>query len=161
MNSENERMDSGKKTFEELLEQDGSFCWTNVGRSMLPLIREGRDVIVIRKRPEGRLKKYDAVLFRRPGVTGRGAYVLHRICRVCPDGTYDIVGDNCIRRESVKEENILGILTAVRRNGKTIRADSLPYLLYSRLSCFLFPLRFLLFRSLDLARLIRNSLRGH
>ena len=36
-------------TFEEELEQNGKLVYTNVGVSMLPLLREGRDVMLIEK----------------------------------------------------------------------------------------------------------------
>lgn len=151
-------MTAEEQTFEQILERDGSFCWKNTGCSMQPLIREGKEIIVIRKRPEGRLKKYDAVLFRRPGAAGPGTYILHRVYRVDPDGTYRIAGDNCSYTETVKEEDVIGVLSAVYRNGKTIRADSLPYRLYSRLSCYLYPLRCLRFRLLTDAHNIRHHL---
>jgi len=102
------------KTFEEVLDETGSLLYKNVGVSMLPLIREGRDFIYITKRPNERLKKYDVALFHRPHIKGRGEYVLHRILKVNPDSTYWIVGDNCIGGETVKEENIIGVLSTVK-----------------------------------------------
>ena len=104
--------------FETILAETGTLCYKSVGVSMLPLIRQGRDMIVINRRPAERLKKYDVALYVRPGVSGRGAYVLHRVMRVNPDGTYWILGDNCISGETVKEENILGVLSRVVRKGK-------------------------------------------
>ena len=73
-------------TFEEELERSGKLAYTNVGVSMLPLIRQEKDVMVIEKADTYR--PLDAVLFRRKGVTGRGAYVLHRILKIMPDGRY-------------------------------------------------------------------------
>ena len=57
----------------------GSLVYTNVGVSMRPLIRQGRDLLVIRT-CTGRLRKYDIPLYQRPS----GQYVLHRIARVLP-----------------------------------------------------------------------------
>jgi len=118
------------KTFEEILNETGSLLYKNVGISMLPLIREGRDFIYITKRPVERLKKNDVVLFRRPGVVGRGEYVLHRVLKVNTDGTYWIVGDNCTMGETVKEENVLGVLSAVKRKNKTVYVTDFEYKLY-------------------------------
>jgi len=118
------------KTFEEVLNETGSLMYKNVGVSMLPLIREGRDYMYIKKRPADRLKKYDVALFRRPNVKGRGEYVLHRVLRVNNDGTYRIVGDNCNGGETVKEENILGVLSAVKRKNKTVSVTDFGYKLY-------------------------------
>ena len=41
-------------TFEELLEQNGYIVYTNVGRSMLPLLRQRRDIIEIHRKESGR-----------------------------------------------------------------------------------------------------------
>jgi len=128
------------QSFEQVLNESGSLLYKNVGISMLPLIREGQDYIYIKKRPPERLKKNDVVLFSRPHVQGRGRYVLHRIRKVNKDGTYWIVGDNCINGETVKEENILGVLSAVKRNGKTVNMTDSGYRLYVALV----PLRRLL-----------------
>ena len=43
---------------------------------------------------------------------------MHRILRVNPDGSYWIVGDNSFSGETVQEEQILGVLSAVMRDGK-------------------------------------------
>ena len=54
---------SETSSFEELLKRDGKLVYTNVGVSMMPLLRQHRDVMVIARVPEGeRLKKYDAQL---------------------------------------------------------------------------------------------------
>ena len=44
--------------FEDVIERDGKLVYTNVGDSMLPFIRQDRDLVVIEK-PRGRLKKHD------------------------------------------------------------------------------------------------------
>ena len=67
-----------KYTYEEVLEKDGKLIYRNVGTSMLPLIRENRDLIIIEKKGRERLKKYDVVLYKR----ANGQYVLHRIIKV-------------------------------------------------------------------------------
>ncbi len=133
-------------SFEQVLARDGRLVYTNKGVSMLPLLREGRDLMVIERKEPERCKKWDAVLFRRPGVEGRGAYVLHRILRVNADGSYWIVGDNCLSGEMVREENVLGVLRAVVRNGKTIPVDAPLMRVYVWLWCVCPPLRFFLLR---------------
>ena len=94
-------------TFEEELNRSGRLVYTNVGVSMMPLLRQGRDVMLIEKRDPKDLRRFDAVFFKRPGVTGRGAYVMHRILRILPDGNYWIVGDNCTSGEIVPPADIL------------------------------------------------------
>ena len=138
-----------KTTFEELLEKTGVIVYTNKGVSMMPLLRQDRDLMVIERKGSERCKKYDAVLFRRPG--SQGVYVLHRILRVNDDGTYWIVGDNCVTGETVREENVLGILTAVVRDGKNIPVTGRGYRAYVHLWCDCYPLRFGILRARNLA----------
>ena len=98
---------------EELL-RSGNVMFTNKGVSMRPFIREGKDLMIIEKRtPEMKLKKGDAVLFERPS----GALVLHRIYK-SEQGGFLILGDNCLEPEYVEDERVLGLLTAVVRDGK-------------------------------------------
>lgn len=114
---------------------------------MMPLIKQGRDVLVIVRRPKGRLKRLDIPLYRRPS-DPEGKYVLHRILRVCGDGTYWICGDNRHWVEKgVRDEQIIGVLQAVVRDGKTVDLNkSWKYKLYSHLWCDLFPIRSFIFR---------------
>lgn len=136
----------GKLSFEEVLDRDGRLVYTNVGISMLPLIREGRDVMTIEKRDVTALQKYDAVLFRREHIKGRGKYVLHRILKVFPDGNYYIVGDNCTEGESVKPSQILGVLAGLHRNGKPVDMSGFRYKAYIALWCAPYHLRFFILR---------------
>ena len=145
-------------TFEEQLNRSGRLVYTNVGVSMLPLLREGRDIMVIEKL-SGEPKKYDAVLFCRPGVTGRGKYVLHRVLKVNRDGTYWIVGDNCTFGETVKPEHILGVMTAVRRGKKTVHTADLRYRLYVALWCAPYPMRFAVLRCRRFLRRMAGGIR--
>ena len=138
---------SRETTFEQLLEDQGYLVYTNVGVSMMPLLRQGKDLMIIRKRPEGRLKPMDAVLFRRDN----GQYVLHRIVKLLPDG-YDILGDNCLKSEYVREEQVLGVLSAVERNGRRIESDSRRNRLYVALWCRPYRLRTFLLRCKAFAR---------
>ena len=138
---------SESHSFEEMLERDGKLIFTNKGFSMRPLIREGRDLMVIERRGERRLRKLDAVLFRRPKVTGSDAYVMHRILRINPDGTYWILGDNCVTGDTVKDEDVIGILTAVVRDGKkTVKETNFSYRLYRSTWCRWYRLRIFLSR---------------
>jgi len=129
--------------FEECIENNGYLIYTNVGGSMLPLLREGKDLMYIKKidRP---LKFFDSVLFRRPDVKGRGEYVLHRIIKIYDDDTYYICGDNCYTGERVKRENIFGLLTNVKRGKLEIDCAKWPYILYSYCWWATYPLRFMI-----------------
>ncbi len=123
-------------TFEEVLEKDGVLVYTNVGYSMMPLLRQHRDLIEIRKTGVERCKKYDAVLYKQSG-----KYILHRIIKVRPND-YVIVGDHCFRREyGITDKQILGIMTRVIRDGKSIYPTDWKYKLYVHLWCDFYPVR--------------------
>ena len=122
-------------SFEEELEQNGTLVFPNKGTSMMPLLRENRDLMVIEKKGPGRLKKYDAVLYKRDDT-----YVMHRILKV-RDRDYWIVGDHCRVGEFVKDEQILGVLKQVVRDGKTIHTTDPGYRMYVHLWCDFFPVR--------------------
>ena len=134
------------ESFESILERMGVLAYTNVGTSMLPFLRERRDVMLIRRKGEERCKRLDAVLYTRPGMEGRGAYVLHRVLRVKADGTYWIVGDNCASGEIVKEEQVIGVLHAIIRDGKYAAASNPHYRFLVHLWCDFWPIRFALLR---------------
>ena len=106
---------------------------------MLPLLRQKKDIVVIKAKGAERCKKYDVVLFRRGP-----KYVLHRVLKV-RTRDYIIVGDNQYRREfGVKEEQILGIMTRCIRNGKDISSDDWKYRLYVHLWCDFYHIRALI-----------------
>ena len=146
-------------TFEEELARTGWLAYTNVGFSMMPLIREGRDVLVIQRRDPADVRRYDAVLFRRPGVQGRGRYVLHRVLKRFPDGRFWIVGDNCISGETVRPENVLGVMTKLNRGGKTVQPTDFGYRVYVALWCAPWPLRFAVLRGVHFARRVLSAIK--
>ncbi len=123
-------------SFEEILEKEGRLIYTNVGNSMWPLIRVGRDLLVIEKKT-GRLQKYDVPLYRRDS----GQYVLHRVLRV-RENDYVICGDNCWSREyGITDRQVLGVLTKIIRDGKELPLTGFRYQAYVHLWCDLFYLR--------------------
>ena len=114
---------------------------------MLPLLRQRRDIIEIRKKPEGRLKKYDVVLYKRGS-----RYILHRILKVRPED-YVIAGDhNTFLEYGITDSDILGVMTRVIRSGKNITGDSRLYRLYVHLWCDCYPLRMAILRAEGIMR---------
>ena len=108
---------------------------------MMPLLRQRRDIIEIRKKQPGRCKKYDVVLYKRGD-----KYILHRILKVLPDG-YLLAGDNNTFVETdIRDENILGVMTRAIRDGKSITTDNWKYRLYVHLWCDCYPVRMLILR---------------
>lgn len=141
-----------KTTFEQELNQKGKLIYTNVGDSMLPLIRQDKDLMII-ERPSGRLKKYDVPLYKRDN----GQYVLHRILKV-RETDYIICGDNRWQKEyGITDRQIIGVLTGIVRNKKMISVENKMYLLYVHLWCDFFPVRAVMLRILlTLKRKVRT-----
>lgn len=123
-------------TFEDEIEKNGKIVYTNVGDSMLPLLRERRDLIIIEK-PRGRCKKYDVPLCKLDS----GRYVLHRILKARADD-YIICGDNRWQREyGITDRHIIGVLTGFVRDGVTYSVNDRRYRLYVHIMCGFFPIR--------------------
>ena len=125
-------------TFEEILKKDRRLVYKTRGISMLPMLHQNRDIVVIVP-PEVRLKKYDVALYKRGS-----SYVLHRIIGI-QDGEYLIRGDNTYRIEHVPQELVIGVLTGFVRNGKSYTAEDTGYQIYCRLWNAIYPMRKLLF----------------
>ena len=103
---------------------------------MEPLIRQGRDLLII-ERAQGRLRKYDVPLYRRDS----GRYVLHRILKV-RKSDYVICGDNRWCREyGVEDKHIIGVLSGIVRDGREISLSDWRYRLYVWLWCDFFYVR--------------------
>jgi len=135
------------------LATEGKLIHTNVGDSMMPFLREGRDLMVIEPRPAGRCKRLDAVLYKRPN----GKYVMHRILKVRKND-YVLCGDNRVMREfGVQEDWIFGILTGIIRDGKTIPTTDWRYRLRVHLLCDFFWGRVFVFRVRGLLRRIKRK----
>lgn len=130
-----------RTSFEEILKNDGVLCYTNVGNSMYPMIKQGRDVLVIKTLPERSLQKYDVVLYKRTENDGKTSYILHRILKKVENG-YWIVGDHCTCGEIVINSSIIGILDSIVRDGSTKRFDSFRYKLYVVFWCKPYHFRF-------------------
>lgn len=143
-----------KSTFEEELLQRGSCTYFNVGTSMMPLLRQRKDLIHL-VRPEGRLKKYDVPLFKRDN----GQYVLHRIVAVRPD-SYVLCGDNQIYKEKgITDRQIIGVMDGITRNGKYFPVTSLRYRMYVRIWCGTYWLRWPFFRIRSGFRFLRRKMK--
>ena len=140
-------------TFEEIIRRDGRLVYTNVGVSMLPLLRHGRDLFIVEKRGPDRLKAGDVVLYRRPPAQ----YVLHRIVEV-REKDY---GDNCVNREyGITDSDILGVMTGFVRDGKQHAVTEKGYRLYTWLCLHGAGLRIFLKRAMWRVKSILRKMLG-
>lgn len=124
------------------------------GTSMLPMLRQGQDSVVLSPLPQ-QLKKYDLPLYQRDN----GQYVLHRIVRV--GGTYTCIGDNQFEFETgVEHHQMIGLVTAFIQDGKRTEVTDLGYRLYCRFWVASRPVRHLWRRGVNLLkRTVRRCLK--
>lgn len=106
------------------------------GNSMAPFLIHGRDTVYLSKvtRP---LKRGDMVFYRRRN----GQCVLHRICCV-EQGSYALVGDaQRIIEYGITREQILAVVTAVRRRGKLLKPGCFWWEFFEKVWLRLIPAR--------------------
>ena len=117
------------------------------GTSMLPMLRQGLDQVVLSPLPEN-LRKFDLPLYQRDN----GQYVLHRIVEAA-DGSYTCMGDNQLEPETgLRRDQMIAVVSEFYRNGKRHRVTDFSYRLYCRIWYAARHLR-------RLARLIKGRLR--
>ena len=73
--------------------------------------------------PRGPVGVGDVILFARFG----WQYVLHRVVRVFPDGSLELLGDAQIRSERVQPDQVRAVVTGVRRGDKLLDEKSLRW----------------------------------
>lgn len=113
----------------EKLNAGGTVTFTPKGTSMLPMLRDGEDIVILSKPPK-RLKLFDLPLYRRKD----GTYVIHRVINFDSDRGYVMCGDNQFKNEhGVYDEDIIAIVTAFNRKGKPYTVNSLRYRFYVHL----------------------------
>ena len=111
---------------EEQIQAGGSVRFGPKGTSMLPLLRQNIDSIVLSKAPE-KLKKYDLPLYRRDD----GHFVLHRVVGEDKDG-YIMCGDNqSIYERGITHEHILAIAVGMYRGDVYVPFEKKDYIIYS------------------------------
>lgn len=110
----------------EKLNAGGRVTFTPKGTSMLPMLRDGQDIVILEK-PKGRLHLFDVAFYRRDN----GQYVLHRVYKFEKNGDYVMCGDNQFALEhSVRDDQIVAVMTAFIRKGNSYTVQSLRYRIY-------------------------------
>ena len=136
---------------EEQLSSGRSVRFAPKGKSMLPMIREGRDTVTL-SAIEGPLKKYDIGFYRR----ANGQYVLHRIVKIAD--TVTCVGDNqFILERGLLPSQFIGVVTAFSRGERTYTVKHPPYCIYCRILHLTRPARYFLYRAVaKLKRILKR-----
>lgn len=106
------------------------------GTSMVPFLHPGDTVYL--DLADSPLKKGDIVLFTRPD----GRYVLHRIVKCNPDGSFVLLGDAQTQRETVDGiHRIHARVTGAACRGKLLNTKSPRWRFYATLWQYLEPVR--------------------
>lgn len=105
------------------------------GVSMLPMLRQGKDMVELVPLPP-RLKKYDLPVYQYPS----GKIVMHRVVAVKPD-CYVCLGDNTYQYEYIRPEQLIALVSAFKREEKRISVDDPAYRLYARIWVASYPVR--------------------
>ena len=112
------------------------------GVSMLPMLREGVDSVVLSPLPD-KLRKYDLPLYKR----STGQYILHRVIKA--GQTYTCIGDNQFYKESgIEYDQMIAIVSSFYRKDKEIQTSNIIYRLYCILWHYSRPIRHLWNRSI-------------
>ena len=112
---------------EEILASGGEFRMYPRGTSMLPLIVQGEDSVVLKRNTEIPARKHDIAFYRRPS----GQFVLHRVMKIDKDGTYVMCGDNqYVLEKAVKKEAVIGYVSEIYKGDKPVGLRSLKYRAY-------------------------------
>ena len=128
-------MEALEPLFRERLAAGQQVRFSPMGTSMLPMLREGRDSVVLSPPPK-KLRPFDLALYRRDS----GAYVLHRITAV--GQTYTCMGDNqFVSEHGLRHDQIIALVTGFRRNGRDHSVTEPGYRLYCFLWHYSRPLR--------------------
>lgn len=114
-------------SLQDYINENGKLTYSNVGTSMMPLLRQGIDLFTVKKKDDERCKRGDVVLYHRDP----DKFVLHRIIEVLENG-YVTMGDNTVSKEcGIRDDDILGVMTGYVRNGRYHSTDELGYRLYT------------------------------
>lgn len=112
--------------FREQLDAGKNVWFSPRGISMLPMLRQGVDSVMLSP-VAGTLTKYDLPLYRRDD----GKYILHRIVKV--GRTYTCIGDNQFELEpGVRKDQLIAVVTAFTRGKKLHSVKEPGYRLYCR-----------------------------
>lgn len=128
-------------TLEKIVASGGSMAFVPSGKSMLPTIRDRKDMVTIS--PANDIKKYDIVLYRRKN----GKVVLHRVVKVLENDTYMMCGDSQFLLEyPVARKDIVGKVSHITRGKFEIDCENLSFAL--KVYVRLWDLRLILYKML-------------
>lgn len=119
----------------ERLNAGQSVRFSPKGVSMLPMLRQELDSVLISPAPE-KLQRFDIPLYQREN----GKYVLHRVIDVGED--YTCVGDNqFVAEKGIQHRQVIGVVTAFYRGDRRWETTNPVYRIYCHAWHFSRPFR--------------------
>ncbi len=139
-------------SIEEALRTHGVLMHHIKGVSMMPMLRQGKDVVKIIPFDGRTIKENDVPLYKR----SNGSYVLHRAVKIKKEYCVTL-GDNCVWKEKVPYENIIGVMDGFFRGDKYVSKDDPEYQKYVKKHRAKYPLRFLRYICGAVGRKVKRS----
>ena len=100
------------------------------GTSMLPLLKEGRDLVELEPCSQERLKKGDVVLYKK----NDGTLVLHRIIKTENGEFFTVLGDHQFNNaERVNKNQIIAVACGFFIKGRYVNEKTQWYRLYKKI----------------------------
>lgn len=119
----------------EKLNNGGTVQIPITGSSMLPLLVQGRDSVILALADE--VNVGDIIFYKRDD----GHFVLHRIIDKDENG-FILCGDNqWIKEYGITDRHIIGVVIEIILDGKAIKVDNEKYLKYCKNWYKLMPIR--------------------
>ena len=129
------RLDDLMPLIREELAEGKSVRFSPRGTSMLPMLRQESDSVVLSPLPQ-KLKKYDLPLYQRDN----GQYVLHRVVRA--EETITCMGDNQFEKETgLRHDQMIAVVTAFHRGSRKHSVNEPGYWFYCRFWHYSRPIR--------------------
>lgn len=112
----------------EVIDKGGTFTMMPRGTSMLPLIRQGKDSVILSPLKEETLPG-DVVLYKRDN----GQFVLHRVM-LAKNGVYTMCGDNqVVFEKGIENRHLIAVASGIIRDGEEITfSENEKYLSYTK-----------------------------
>lgn len=115
----------------------GVFPMRVMGYSMNPTLGHARDTVYLVSKENRPPKPGEILFFVRPDGSG----VLHRLIRILPDGSFLMNGDAQCWTETIREDQVIAVVSHFMRKGTDISCDGCLYRFYVRLWVLFRPLR--------------------
>ena len=136
----------------EKLSSGGTVQIPITGTSMLPLLVQGRDSVILS--PASEIKINDIIFYKRDD----GHFVLHRVVGKDNKG-YILCGDNqWVKEYGITDQHIIGVVTEMICDGINKKVDDADYIKYCNRLTKTMPIRKPLVKILSKTRAIKRKM---